>query len=473
MKKSLGRKICLIGTLLIMAFVLSNVILTYFFMAPFSTLFYRDQMSDLGDSLEKMNITDGQEFDDKIDEIDDQFGVKITVIDGEKNILHTTRAVLRTDSNYWRLSMELFDVDRTKIDEGKNAFLTRNRQQKNNKKTVQLIMIQKIDNNQYVVMSRSYQSLQNAMYSAIIFELVAGIVIIFLGWIIVYRLSRYMVIPIRKMTATAEQISNLEFDSKIDVTGTDELGQLGHSINKMSERLEMNMSQLQDDIEKRKRLVRNLSHEIKSPIAVIMGYADRMKVVITKNPEKALEYCEIISNESARVDVLVKEMLEFSKIEQKADELNIEDIEVQEFFEDIEKRFCEEHMESNIQFSAECDSKDIVCADYLLLERAIYNLVNNAVSHGDREHMQIKVSGRLNDGFYEFRVFNTGSHIAETEMESIWEPFNKVDKVRTRGKQGYGVGLSIVYEIVGLHEGYCTVENKENGVEFVIAIKNK
>lgn len=474
MKKSLGRKICWIGTLLIMAFVLINVILTYFFMAPFSTFFYRGQMSELGDSLEQMNITDEQSLKDRIDEIDEVNNVKVTVIDEKKNILYTTRAFLNPENpknEYWTLSMELFDSSRKKIDNGDNAFLTRNRQQKNNKKSIQLIMIQKIDDNRYVVMSRAYQSLQNAMYSAIIFDLVVGVIIILLGWMVVYRLSRYMVVPIQKMTVTAEQISNLKFDSKVDVTSMDEIGQLGNSINKMSERLEMNMSQLQDDIEKRKRLVRNLSHEIKSPIAVIMGYSDRMKAIIAKNPEKALEYCEIISNESARIDILVKEMLEFSKMEQKTDELNLEEIELKEFYNYIEKRFYEENIGKNIQFCIECDETEQILADYLLLERAVYNLINNAVSHGSGENMLIRLTGRKNGEFYEFKVYNTGSYIDEKEIESIWEPFNKIDKVRTRGKQGYGVGLSIVYEIVEAHAGYCSVENTENGVEFLIALK--
>ncbi len=473
MKKSLSRKICWIGMLLIVAFVLINIILTYFFMAPFSTLFYREQMTELGDSLEKMNLTDDEQVEDRIDTIDNQYGVKVTVIDGEKNILHTTRTVLKADSNYWILSMELFDSNRDKIDKGKNAFLTRKQQRKDNKKTIQLIMIQSIDKNQYVVMSKSYQSLQNAMFSAIVFELVVGLIIILVGWMIVYRLSKYMLIPIRKMTVTAEQISNLKFDAKVDVTSMDELGQLGISINKMSERLEMNMMELQDDIEKRKRLVRNLSHEIKSPIAVIMGYADRMKAVIDKKPEKAIEYCEIISSESARVDRLVKEMLELSKMEQNVKALNVEEIELKDLFTDLQERFSEENLEKNIQLTVNYDGASTVKADYMLLERAIYNLINNAVAHSENENMQIQVKGVKNDNYYEFKVFNTGSHIDENEIASIWEPFNKVDKVRGRGSQGYGVGLSIVREIVESHEGYYKVENRENGVEFVIAIRLK
>lgn len=470
MKKSLGRKICWIGSLLIIAFVLLNVILTYFFMPSFSTLFYRDQMSDLGDSLAQMSETDEQPLQDIIDEFDATNGVKVTLIDGDKNILYTTRAFLKKDSNYWILSMELFDADRQKIDQGEKAFLTRNRQQKD-KKTIQLTMIQKVAENRYTIITRSYQSLYNAMYCAIIFDLTVGIFIVLLGWIVVYRLSRHMIIPIQTMTDVAERISNLQFDTQIDVTSEDELGQLGCSINKMSQQLEKNMTQLQADIDSRKRLVRNLSHEIKSPIAVIMGYSDRLKSVIEKRPEKALEYCEIISNESNRIDVLVKEMLELSKMEQNATDLHKEKIDIQLFFHEIKKRLEEESVGRNIQYEEQYDETDYIYADYSLLERAVYNLIRNALSYGPVSGMTIQVSGERKEEFYEICVYNSGSYIDELELNSLWEPFNKVDKVRTRGKNGYGVGLTIVKEIVEAHDGYYSVCNVEDGVEFTIAIK--
>jgi len=470
MKKSLGRKICWIGSLLIIAFVLINVVLTYFFMAPFSTLFYREQMEDLGDSLEQIDISQEQELKNRIDEIDNS-GVKVTMIDENKNVLYTSRAFINENSNYWQLSMELFDTERKKIDKGENVYLTRKRQQKDNKKTIQVIMIQKLDDDYYIIMSRSYQSLQNAMYSALIFDLTVGIFIVLFGWIVVYRLSRYMVVPIQKMTATAEHISNLKFDAKVDVKTADEIGQLGISINKMSEQLEKNLSQLQEDIESRKRLVRNLSHEIKSPIAVIMGYSDRLKAVVSKNPQKALEYCEIIANESARIDILVKEMLELSKMEQQAIDMNKEKIQITALFNGIKERFNGESIGRNIHYEEHYDVTDTVYADYVLLERAVYNLIRNAMTHSVTEELTILITGTRKEEYYEIRVYNSGSFIEEDEISSLWEPFNKVDKVRTRGKNGYGVGLAIVKEIIEAHDGYYSVQNAKDGVEFVIAFK--
>ncbi len=471
MKKSLGRKICWIGSLLIVAFVLLNIVLTYFFMVPFSTFFYRGQISEIGDALDEMSIEDGQSLRSTLAELDMMHGVKVTLIDEEKNILHTTRTVLTPNSTYWTLSMELFDTEFEKINQGEKVFLTRDKQSKNNTKSIQLIMIQKIADNRYVVISKSYQSIFSAMYSAMIFDLVVGIFIVFLGWFVVFRLSRYVIEPIQQMKNVAENIADLKFDAKVEVKTEDEIGQLGCSINKMSQQLEMNVSQLQEDIESRKRLVRNLSHEIKSPIAVIMGYSDRLKTIVNHNPEKALAYGEIISNESARIDLLVKEMLELSKMEHNVVELNETEIKISVLFEGIRKRFEEESVGRNIDYVESFQETDYIVADYTLLERAVYNLIRNALEHGLTEQMQIQISGERKGEYYEIRVYNSGGHIEDNELSSLWEPFNKVDKVRTRGKNSYGVGLTIVKEIVEVHGGYYAIQNVDNGVECMIAIK--
>ena len=471
MKKSLGRKICWIGSLLIVAFVLLNIVLTYFFMVPFSTFFYRGQISEIGDALDEMSIEDGQSLRSTLAELDMMHGVKVTLIDEEKNILHTTRTVLTPNSTYWTLSMELFDTEFEKINQGEKVFLTRDKQSKNNTKSIQLIMIQKIADNRYVVISKSYQSIFSAMYSAMIFDLVVGIFIVFLGWFVVFRLSRYVIEPIQQMKNVAENIADLKFDAKVEVKTEDEIGQLGCSINKMSQQLEMNVSQLQEDIESRKRLVRNLSHEIKSPIAVIMGYSDRLKTIVNHNPEKALAYGEIISNESARIDLLVKEMLELSKMEHNVVELNETEIKISVLFEGIRKRFEEESVGRNIDYVESFQETDYIVADYILLERTVYNLIRNALEHGPTEQMQIQISGERKGEYYEIRVYNSGGHIEDNELSSLWEPFNKVDKVRTRGKNSYGVGLTIVKEIVEVHGGYYAIQNVDNGVECMIAIK--
>ncbi len=169
--------------------------------------------------------------------------------------------------------------------------------------------------------------------------------------------------------------------------------------------------------------------------------------------------------------MLVKEMLDLSKLEQQTNELSIESFTAEQLFQSLHKRFNEESSERNIQYVEEYDREDRLQADYLLLERAVYNLINNAFSHGNLDKMLIRVKGERKQDYYEIRVYNSGSFIPEEELSSIWKAFNKVDKVRTRGKQGSGVGLSIVKEVVEAHKGYYSVQNIEDGVEFCIAVK--
>ncbi len=469
MKKSLGKKLCFVGVGLIILFMLLNVILTYFFLIPFSTYLSEKQMEKFVVSIANREDYSDEKFMEYIEQFNDDWNTQVTVVDKDKKIICTTKVSDYRRNALGTVSSELFDTNFGKLEQGKAATLTRS---KENTSRIDVKVIKKIADNRYAIMSRTYRSLQNATHSAIMFEIVAGIALIFIGFIIVYCASRKLVIPIREMTAVAEHVSNLEFDMKIDIKKEDELGKLGESINKMCTHLEINMEQLQDDIESRKRLVRNLSHEIKSPVAVIMGYADRLKAVILKNPDKALAYCEIISNESTRVDMLVKEMLELSKLGQETEELHPERFAVSRLFEALKERFQNAVIEKNVRYIEEYEKEDILFADYMLLERAIYNLLRNAVIHGESEEMLVKITGIRNGDYYEFRVYNTGSFIKEEEFNSIWEAFSKADKVRTRGKkQGSGVGLAIVREIIDAHGGYYSVENKENGVEFLIAVK--
>ncbi len=485
MKKSIKMKFTIIGSGMIVGFIIINIILTYLFMIPFSVSITQKQLNKIAMQIEKHNMHDEEEFQDYLDQIEEDMNTRITIVDNEGTILFTTwnkkNNNVKLDVN--NLTGSLFYDNKKILDEGKVVSTSSKRDEGPNNQ-IRIMILRRIGDERYIFISRSYRSLQNTMQSAILFELVSGCIILILGLILVQRWSYYFVTPIEQITHAAEHIADLEFDNKVDVKTEDELGQLAKAINRMSDHLEANVDQLQNDIENRKKLVRNLSHEIKSPIAVIMGYADRMKAVISKNPEKAVGYCEIISDESARVDTIVKEMLDFSKLEQDYGEPSKEKIYVKDLFGDIRKRFYQENREKEISlpdgsgdklkivYEDDYNSEDFIYADYVMMERAIYNLIRNAVTYVTGNPPIIRVTGEKNGDYYEVRVFNSGSIIPEEDRKSIWEPFSKVDKVRGRAKKGYGLGLSIVREIIEKHNGYYSVNNVNEGVEFVIAIRS-
>jgi signal transduction histidine kinase len=497
MKNSLKKKLCFTGVGLISLFVLLNILFTYFWMTPFSKRYTAKQMENLADTLmTQMDLSD-EDFQSYIEQMDEDYNTTVTVVDSEQNIIATTSSgtTLRkklgpTSSNLFQENFDILEKGKTikyykekndKIN-GKHTAndmsteqLTSQGQEEDTKKmdseSVRIFVIKKIGENRYVILYRTFRSLYNATMSAILFDIIAGVIIIIIGIIVVWKLSDYVVKPVKDITEVAEHIANLEFDVKAPENGKDELSQLGSSINRMSGYLEDNLVQLQNDIDNRKKLVRNLSHEIKSPVAVIMGYAERLKAVISKNPEKAVAYCEVIADESGRIDNLVKEMLEFSKLEQRTEELVLEKVSLQTLFQSAYNRFEKENIDRKIRFTMDYDKSGYIQGDSTLLERAIHNLLGNAVAYGSLENLEIRLQGIQKENYYEIRVYNSGNGIPEEIMGNIWDAFIKADKARARGKQGSGVGLSIVREIVEAHNGYYSVCNVEGGVEFLIAVK--
>lgn len=491
MKKSLKVKLSVTGVCLIVLFVGLNILFTYFWMSSFSMRLMAYQMEKLADLMKSQMDLPEEEFQNYIEQIDEDYNTTVTVFDSNKKMIATTSAVRVRENKLGKITERLYDENINLLDSGKAVcyFKEKSEAQNNNGATqqtektvskngksrisdsepVRIIMLKKISDDRYVVLHRTFKSFYNATLSAILFDTLAGSIIIVLGILVVWKLSDYVVKPVKEITEVAEHIANLEFDMKVPQNGQDEIGQLGSSINRMSEYLEHSLLQLKEDIDNRKKLVRNLSHEIKSPVAVIMGYSDRMKAIIKKNPDKAIEYCEIISNESNRIDILVKEMLDFSKLEQRMDSLNLETIIIKQMLEKIAVRVREENVDRAFSIQVQCDD-DTIVADYGLLERAVYNLVNNAMNYGAVTKLVITMKGEHQKDQFMIWIHNTGSHISEEELPYIWDVFYKVDKARVRNKNGCGVGLSIVREIVEAHMGSYEAGNDENGVYFSIML---
>ncbi|MCM1180441.1 MAG: ATP-binding protein [Clostridium sp.] len=491
MKKSLKVKLSVTGVCLIVLFVGLNILFTYLWMSPFSVSLTAKQMEKQADAMKSQMDLPEEEFQQYIEQIEEDYNTSVTVFDSDKNIIATTSTVRAKENKLGVITEQLYDENTNLLDRGKAVRYFRDKNKENdsseaekqtnqavstnvkhsadNTESIRIIMLKKLSDDRYVVLHRTFRSFYNATLSAILFDALAGIIIIVLGILVVWKLSDYIVKPVKGIAEVAEHIANLEFDMKAPEEKQDEIGQLGKSINWMSDHLEHSLLQLQEDIDNRKRLVRNLSHEIKSPVAVIMGYADRMKAIIKKNPDKAIEYSEIISNESSRIDILVKEMLDFSRLEQQMYALNLETIAIRQMLEKIAVRVREENMNREFSVQVKCDDSTIV-ADYGLLERAIYNLVNNAVNHGAASGLAITLKGECRNDQFLIWVHNTGSHIAKEELPYIWDVFYKVDKARVRNKNGCGVGLSIVREIVEAHMGSYEAGNDENGVYFSITL---
>ena len=307
---------------------------------------------------------------------------------------------------------------------------------------------------------------------------------IVLGATIIYLATRRISNPIRKITDISERVSNMDFTAKYEGHESNEIGKLGHSINKMSENLEEVISELkeanlelQNDISekekidaRRKEFVSSVSHELKTPIAIISGYAEGLKEDM-ENPEDRDYYCGVIIDEAQKMNNIVKRLLALSQLEEGGVSLSIDRFDICYIINNVLKNSEIIAKKHNISLNIEEHEPIYVWADEFRIEEVFTNYFSNAVKYcGEAEPRHIDVSYEMLENKVKVNVFNSGPPIADSEKELIWEKFYKTDKSGNRKMGGTGIGLSIVKAIMEAHKQNYGVENKEGGVNFYFTL---
>ena len=291
--------------------------------------------------------------------------------------------------------------------------------------------------------------------------------------------------PVKEMVEITENMSKLDFSEQCPESTILELNSLSESINRLSSALDTALTdlkqknrKLEEDIENertidnlRQTFISGISHELKTPIAIIQGYAEGAKMFYASgNTEMADSYCDIIMTESVRMNEMIMKLLEITKYSSGAYEPVREDFEirpfVQEWFDRNESILAEKGVTAINNVPPEIFGN----GDKLILESVLNNYLSNALSHVENE-MRIRVSCAPHEKSWRVKVFNTGKPIADKDIDKIWDSFYRADKSLSRSQGRFGLGLSIVAAIQDLHGEAYGVENKENGVEFWFDIK--
>lgn len=338
----------------------------------------------------------------------------------------------------------------------------------------------------FMLMRMPMQSIEDSVRITNTFIQYVGIVIILLGVIIVYLFSRYITKPIKELSTIAGRMSELDFDAKYKGKDKGELGVLGTSMNNMSEKLEKNIShlkaaniELKKDIESkiqidelRKDFLSNVSHELKTPIALIQGYAEGLKDGISDDPESMDFYCDVIMDEANKMNNMVKKLLTLNQIEFGNEELVMDRFDITELIRSIVNANEIRAAQKDIQMIFEETEPVYVWSDEYKIEEVVTNYISNAINHCDFEK-KIIIKIIRKEGCVRISVFNTGANIPKEDIDNIWIKFYKVDKARTREYGGNGIGLSIVKAILDSYDKECGVVNHQNGVEFWFELDSK
>ncbi|WP_432406178.1 sensor histidine kinase [Wukongibacter sp. M2B1] len=333
---------------------------------------------------------------------------------------------------------------------------------------------------QFVFVITSFQPIDEAIdiigrFNVYVF-LFALILIVFLSFIY----SRMIASPLLKINQVAESMANLDFSVRCEIDSKDELGNLSKSINTMSTNLSNSLEDLKraneklmDDIErekrqeeKRRQFIADVSHELKTPLGIMRGFAAGIQDDIYE--AKKDYYLEIIIDEIEKMDGLVLDMLTISKLQAIGYKLNMEKFFIDDLINRSLKKYINIFDEKELKVSCLCESYEVY-GDEDKIGRVIDNLLSNAVKYsksGAKVNIKTEEQGEL---IY-FYIENTETYIPEAEIDNIWDRFYRVEHSRNRLFGGTGLGLNIVKNILKLHKSDYGVRNTEYGVEFYFSL---
>ena len=340
------------------------------------------------------------------------------------------------------------------------------------------------DNATIFIMTMPMESIHESAAISHRFLLFVGIVVILAGSILIYFITRHITMPIKRLSELSEKMSNLDFDARYETSrrSTEEIDTLGNSMNVLSERLKTTIgelkeanAQLKKDIdekvqidEMRKEFIANVSHELKTPIALIQGYAEGLVEGMAEDKENRDYYCGVIMDEAGKMNRMVRQLLTLTALEFGGERLSVERFDLTELIASVisSSGVLLKQNELTVDF----DGKEpvYVMGDEFKIEEVITNYLTNAIHHvgGREKKIQIRIDHRRDGKEVCVEVFNTGNPIPDEALPNLWTKFYKVDKARTREYGGSGIGLSIVKAIMEMHHKACGVKNHENGVEF-------
>lgn len=336
------------------------------------------------------------------------------------------------------------------------------------------------DNVSFFMISK-FDDIKNAATTSTQFIILIGFLSALISMFVAFILARRFSKPIQKLNVCTKEIANMNFSRTYTDNSYKEINELGESINYMSNciqeainKLRQTNLQLKQDIKDhenidkmRNEFISNVSHELKTPLALIMGYAEGLKIGINdSNNEDKEFYCDVIIDETERMNSMVKNLLLLNELEFGKVEYNIESFNIVELINNIINSYHILIKQKGIDVIFKQEETITVYTDASKIETVIRNFITNAINHIDDKKiikidLQIKENGRLR-----ISVFNTGKHIPEDCKDMIWDKFYKVDKARTREYGGNGIGLSIVKAILDSIKKPYGCMNKDGGVEF-------
>ena len=422
---------------------------------------------------------DSEGFDKALDRCASVYNLNILIIDSSKNTVKSTAhdENVLTSRLFQHIFEEADDSETIYEENGVKIQLTTDARMNLD----YLELWGNLDSDKYIIMRSSIQSIKEATGFTNHVLVGVGAIITLFGIVIIWLISQKLTKPVMDLVSISEKMTQLDFSEKFKPSKADnEIDELGRHINILSENLEKNIielktanNELRKDIDRRNEMdemrrdfVSNVSHELKTPIALIQGYAEGLKDCVNDDEESRNFYCDVITDEANRMNQLVRNLLDLNELEFGNNNVELAHFDIIEMIYNCVEAFDIIVKNQDIKLVLpDRDEKVFVWADEFMCERVLNNYLSNAIHYAKNENI-IEIKLAHNENLLRISVYNSGDQIPEEIFNKLWTKFYKADKARSREYGGSGIGLSIVkasMDAIGHDYG---VINKEKGVEF-------
>ena len=475
--------LAIVGTILIMIFMIIVAILIWY------EGFYLSRQQDLltsGHSEINWNVSSEEELMQQIFLMENRDSLNFLILDKDENIRYSTSKLFASGQSYYAAYRmpQNFSFQKSNLKNNMGAYIIiETINEFSNTENIHLVSSFKIgDNFYYVIIEKVIANVRTDIVGIILFLVICILPMGLVSSIVASKVSGFLISPILELTRISDEIAHFNFDIPIDVMTNDEIGVLASNVQILSnelkskfDELERQNQMLEDSIKEKdkhakiqREFISNVSHELKTPITLILGYSEALKMDIDEATKK--EYMEIIIAESHKMNNLISDMLDISRLQSGDKQLVKETFDFSKLVNKMIKKHQIIFEKNNIDLSTNVAENCIISGDVSKLELVLSNFFVNANRYVD-ENKKIKISLVDNGDHYLFKIFNTSPKLKPEDLKKIWGSFYKVDKAHSREKGGTGIGLYLVKIILELHNFDYGVANTHNGVEFHIKIQ--
>ena len=476
-------RICIIMIIIFLFLIVVNnaVLETYYFYKKNNTIL--DTISEIKELEQNL---DDKEIEKKLDLICLENDFDIVIIENETEIYSSAENFIKSFQNINNIT---YDINYSIFNKSdilySKAGTTVRKQLSSDYGLNYILAISTLENNRKLYIRFPISVINESLTISNEFLIIIGIISMIGAGIYSFIIANRFTKPIVELREMTNKMKKLDFSHKyIENSRDDEINELGKNINDLSEKLQETMTrikksnmELERDIEEkskidemRKQFISDVSHELKTPIALIQGYAEGLIENVNKDEEDKNFYAKVILDESNKMDKLVKRLLELIKLENEEITFNDNNFDIVELIKSVITNLKVMTDEQNIEIIFKEKEPIYVFADEFYIEQVFSNYYTNAIKNNievnGKKQIKIEIEKSKEQGKIRVKVFNTGKNIEEENLNRIWTRFYKIDKSRTRLKGGTGIGLALVKAIMVKYKNNYGVINKKNGVEF-------